>query len=468
MTRLSKINELLKAQSIAGMDEPLRRTASNVLSIFGRHFAANSDPDVAIGFVPGRLEIAGKHTDYGGGHTLVCAIERGFLFAASASTNGTMDIIEDSEEFAPLEFPFVDSIEPPSGRWANYPMTMAQRVASNFGKETALTGVNIAFASTMPVGSGMSGSSALMMMCFCAIAMVNRLHQFAAFRSNIRDGIDLAMYLACAENGQSFRGLTGGKGVGTFGGSEDHMAILNCKEGAASLYQYAPTVFKAEAAWPPEWALVVGFSGVRAEKTKEAMERYNLASRRAVLAVRAYNRIYGKKLRSLSEIEAETRGIAASVWLKKLDGSGVENEALDLQGRTRQFLLEERETTPQALKALLWRDIESFGASINASHRASRRLLGNIVPEIDFLQRSAVKLGAAGATGFGAGFGGSIFAVVHAEKAAEFAAAWSKEYAKRYPQRASDSAFFVTRPSSGIRIWDERGSSRFVDTIFSA
>jgi galactokinase len=465
MTRLGKIADLVRTQSIAGMDERLREIALKVCDIFARRFAEGSDPEVAVGVVPGRIEIAGKHTDYAGGHTLVCAIERGFLFVASVSGNGMVNIIEDSEEFAPVEFPFSKNLEPPAGRWANYPMTMAQRLARNFGEEKSLAGVNIALASTMPVGSGMSGSSALMMACFCAIAMVNRVHETAAFRSNIHDGIDLAMYLACAENGQSFRGLPGGKGVGTFGGSEDHTAILNCREGAVSLYQYAPTVYKADAAWPREWALVVGFSGVRAEKTREAMERYNLASRRASLAVQAYNRIHKKELRTLSEVEAQTRGMPVSAWLGKLDGSGVENQGLDLAGRTRQFLLEERETTPRALTALLWRDIKTFGSSVSASHRASRRFLWNIVPEIDFLQRSAVSLGAAGASGFGAGFGGSIFAVVPAEKAAQFMAAWSGEYAKRYPQHASEAAFFVTRPSSGIRIWDERGPSRFVDAI---
>jgi galactokinase len=58
-------------------------------------------------------------------------------------------------------------------------------------------------------------------------------------------------------------------------------------------------------------------------------------------------------------------------------------------------------------------------------------LLWNIAPEVDFLQKAALKLGAAGSSGFGAGFGGSIFAVTRAEKAATFASAWRQEYARR-------------------------------------
>lgn len=348
-------------------------------------------------------------------------------------------------------------------------MTMAQRVARNFGTEAALSGVDIAFASDIPVGSGMSGSSALMMMCFCAIAMTNDLGARKTFQDNFHngiDGIDLAMYLACAENGQSFRGLQGGKGVGTFGGSEDHTAILNCRAGALSLFQYAPTVLKAETAWPSEWTLVLAFSGVRAEKTKEAMEKYNLASRRAALAVDAFNHLYGKKLRNLGEVEAETRKDGAGSWLEKLGGATQGDKGLDLPGRIRQFLLEERDTTPQAIHGLLWRDLSLFGGAVSASHEASGRLLWNIVPEVDFLQKSALALGAAGASGFGAGFGGSVFAVIGAGEAARFTAAWRREYDSRYPERRREAAFFVTSPGSGIRIWDERGPSRFVDTIF--
>src|SRR5262249_3991142 len=34
-------------------------------------------------FVPGRIEVLGKHTDYAGGRSLLCAVERGFCLAVS-------------------------------------------------------------------------------------------------------------------------------------------------------------------------------------------------------------------------------------------------------------------------------------------------------------------------------------------------------------------------------------------------
>jgi hypothetical protein len=38
---------------------------------------------------------------------------------------------------------------------------------------------------------------------------------------------------------------TGDKGVGTFGGSEDHTAIMSCTSGNLHLYSYCPTVAEA-------------------------------------------------------------------------------------------------------------------------------------------------------------------------------------------------------------------------------
>ena len=324
MLRLSRLLDLLKEGSVLNEDEQLRGLALKVCCLFSNRFVSDSDPEVTLGFVPSRIEVAGKHR-LAGGHTLVCAIHKGFLFIAGANSKHIIRMVEDAAEFPPLEFPLTDAIEPSAGSWANYPMTMAQRVAANFGAEAVLSGVDVAFSSDMAVGSGMSGSSALMMMCFSAITVINRLHERRKFRENIHDGIDLAMYLACAENGQTFRNLAGGKGVGTFGGSEDHTAILNCSAGALSLYQYAPTVFKADAAWPSEWGLVIAFSGVRAEKTREAMEKYNLASRRASLSVSAYN-ARGKKMRNLGEIEAETRDHTTASLIRDLREASRGNE----------------------------------------------------------------------------------------------------------------------------------------------
>ena len=441
-----------------------RSQCRGLLAFFQSRFPGPVRREVAFGFVPGRIEVFGRHTDYAGGRSIVCAIDRGFLFAASPNKRGTVRMAEDSQEFEPVEFAFGPSITPRRGHWANYPMTMARRLARNFGRAAALRGADIAFSSTLPVGSGMSGSSALMMMTFAALASLDRLREAAPFRENLRGPVDLAVYLACAENGQSFRGLRGGRGVGTFGGSEDHAAILTARPGLVSLFGFCPASLVEEIPWPQGWKMVVAFSGVRAEKTREARDKYNLASRRARDAVGAFNEAFGTRFSTLREVVDRAAGMRGGAWIDGLDSA--RHGAPGLGDRVRQFMAEDRRHIPEALRALREMDLESFGKLLSASHRESKRWLWNIVPEIDFLQHLALRLGAAGASGFGAGFGGSIFAVVPAGGARTFLAAWQAGYARRSPALESESAFFVTSPGPGIEVWDRDGPRRLVDLLF--
>jgi len=417
--------------------------------------------------VPGRIEVFGRHTDYAGGRTIVCAINRGFLFAAAPRADRRIRMREDSAEFAPAEFELDPNLTPVVGQWANYPMTMARRLERNFPRQ--LRGVDIAFSSTMPVGSGMSGSSALMMMVYTAIAASNRLEAIPEFRRSIRSPVDLSVYLACAENGQSFRDLAGDRGVGTFGGSEDHAAILNARTGHLSLFSFSPPQLLAEVPWPGDWRMVVAFSGVRAEKTREALEKYNMASRRAKDAVGVFNRLSGRSHPTLREVVDHEPKPSGEGWLRELDraAAAAGGMAPALADRVRQFILEDRTHVPGAIEALNARDIGRFGKLLSDSHRASKRDLWNIVPEVDFLMESACELGAAGASGFGAGFGGSIFAVTTADRAEALVECWRGRYQVRFPDRAKEADFFIAQPSPGIQVWTESGPVRYVDTVFS-
>jgi galactokinase len=446
---------------------PHRKAGQELLGKLASRFRPSSRQPVTLGFVPGRLEVLGRHTDYAGGHSLVCAIERGFLFAAARNDRGTVRMAGVLSEFEPIEFPAAASLVPSPGSWATYPVTMTQRLAANLGTRGKLAGVDVVFSSTLPVGSGMSGSSALMMMTFLALAEANGLAASRRFRAEIADGEDLAMYLACCENGQSFRGLAGNRGVGTFGGSEDHTAILNGRAGMLSLYQYAPTVHKADLSWPAEHLFVVCFSGVRAEKTKAALDRYNLASRRALDATTACNAAWGtenENLRGVLDHAEGHHGRRAMIVIERaLAGTPRE---LRLADRVRDFALEDRRYLPEAERALCRRDLRRFGRMIDLSHAASRRYLGNIVPQVDFLQRIAGRLGAHGASGFGAGFGGAMFAVVAESRAAEFTARWEQEYRVAYPRESAEARFFPVAPADGMRFWDGTWSGRWVDRAF--
>jgi galactokinase len=130
-------------------------------------------------------------------------------------------------------------------------------------------------------------------------------------------------------------------------------------------------------------------------------------------------------------------------------------------------MLEDRRYLPEAERALCRRDLHRFGRMIGLSHAASRRHLRNIVPQVDFLQRSAIGLGALGSSGFGAGFGGAVLAVVPAVHAGEFAQRWRRFYADSYPVESAEARFFTAVPSDGIRFWNGERSGRWVDRAFA-
>jgi len=174
-------------------------------------------------FVPGRIEFLGKHTDYAGGRSLVCATEQGMSVAYAPRTDRVLRIV-DLRDGDQVTFEILPDLSLTIGHWSNYPMTVARRVARNFGID--LRGADIVISSDLPPAAGMSSSSALMIAIFLALSDVNRLNACETYRANINAKEDLAGYLGTIENGQTFGTLSGDAGVGTCGGSQDHVAIL--------------------------------------------------------------------------------------------------------------------------------------------------------------------------------------------------------------------------------------------------
>src|SRR5215217_4281352 len=149
----SDISDYL-AQNGLSADEALRMRIffDDVLRAFG------GTPQHAL-WVPGRLEVFGKHTDYGGGHSLVAPVPRGFAVVARPRADGIVSIHDASrrEHFVADSQGAGEADEALKG-WRRYTLTTVRRMARNFAG--APLGVDIAFASDLPPASGMSSSSA--------------------------------------------------------------------------------------------------------------------------------------------------------------------------------------------------------------------------------------------------------------------------------------------------------------------
>jgi len=403
----------------------------------------DSSSDLSAFFVPGRIEVLGKHTDYVGGSSLLAAAEQGFVIACVPRDDSIVRVT-DACRGETIEFPFDSEIVPTVGEWSNYPMTVARRMARNFPE--ANRGAEIAFGSDLPPASGMSSSSAMIVAFFLALAEANRIWELPQFKANVTSPVELASYLATNENGQNFGPLEGDRGVGTAGGSEDHTAILCCRPGMLSRYAYCPARHVCDVELPEAYTFVIASSGVVAEKTGAAMEAYNRASRLAGIAAEVWREATGRDdphlAAAIASCSGDTSEVRRVLGAASLGGRDVKHA--ELLVRFDHFCRENEEIQPVAVAALQSSDMAAFGRAVEESQKAAEDLLGNQIAETEFLAVEARQLGAAAASAFGAGFGGSIWALVEQTRADDFIAGWQDVYARKFPEHDESSQFFRT------------------------
>ncbi len=383
--------------------------------------------------VPGRLEVLGKHTDYAGGDTLVCAIDRAITVAATPIDAAEPVIVAGSDS-AVEQVELRPGVVPDfgAGHWGRYLHSVVERLSANFGP---LRPAQLRFSSDIPLASGMSSSSALVVAGALALADLNGFSDTPAWRQANPDRLQLAGYLACVENGKSWGDLSGSLGVGTLGGSEDHTAMLCGQADSLSQYRFDPLELMQTVAFPADWTFVVAVSGVRAEKTAAALALYNRASLAITEVLRRWNQATGRADAS----------VAAAVRQDAEQLADVVADEAPLARRLAHFVLESTELVPAGAAAVAAADLARFGEIADRSQAAADVLLGNQVPETIALARLARRLGAGAASSFGAGFGGSVWAVVPTADAEAFAADWLAAYRVEYPLLV-DASTLVTRP----------------------
>lgn len=390
-------------------------------------------------FVPGRLEVLGKHTDYVGGRSLLAAVDLG---VTAEVTDGGSGIIATSTA-VPGELRLAPGVDPglPRGHWGNYVQAVLDRLQLNFG---SLRPARLTVDSDLPLASGMSSSSALVVAVSLALIDHNGFRERAEWQANIRNDIDLAGYMATMENGLTFGTLEGLRGVGTFGGSEDHTAMLCCHPGQLTEFSFCPIVEGASVPLPEGWVFVVAVSGVLAEKTGAALEHYNSLSTNARRLVDMWNDATGEEHPTLADALAANDD--ALLGLR-----AVAARDATLARRLEAFVTESEIVIPTAIAALQAGDLDAFGRAADLSHRNADEVLGNQIAETNELQLLAKRLGAVGSAGFGAGFGGSVWALVPEAGADDFATSWLAAYLERYPELAGTASTLVTRPGAPAR-----------------
>jgi galactokinase len=427
--------------------------------------AQTKQPPEYASWVPGRLEVFGKHTDYAGGRTIVAAVPRGFAFVARHREDDVVRIRDARSG---------DSVTTECGTsgiaftgWRHYAEVAVARLARNFpqaapGRATSRArGADIAFASDLPRASGMSSSSALLVGVATVLARLWALSDRTEWIRNIRGCLDLAGYFGCMENGLTFGTLTGDAGVGTHGGSEDHAAMVCGQPQRLSGYAFIPMRDLGDVAVPHSWRFVIASSGVTAEKTGNAQEAYNRLAAGARVLLDLWNQqeercaLDSARARASLAAAVASAPTASARLFDLARHSAVRGWTPSALADRLEHFLREDARVPDALEAFRNADAARLGVLADASQQDAEGLLGNQIPETATLARLARDLGALAACGFGAGFGGSVWALVDSDAAADFAPQWLAAYRAAHPH-AVESVAFVATPGPALTELDVR------------
>jgi galactokinase len=340
---------------------------------------------------PGRINIIGEHVDYAGGKVMPAAID--FACWVAARPNG-LDILRVSSDLGQSDLPLDHFIK--QGDWRDYVagVAFALRDAGH-----AVQGYDLAIASDVPMGAGVSSSAALEV----AIGL--------ALSGGDVTGKDLALIAQAAEN--NYVGMACGimDQFASACGVAGHALTLDC---ASLAYQAIPL--------PATARFLIIDSGVKHQHTSGGY-----ASRRA-------------------DCEAAARTLGLALLAEATDLSALDLLIGNPLKRAR-HVLTEIERTQRAEIALVQGDLIELGRLLNASHTSLSSDMEVSTPEVDRLTALAqATAGVYGARMMGGGFGGSVIALVEPDLAATALEAILETYSAYLGQRPGA---FVVRASAG-------------------
>ena len=225
---------------------------------------------------PGRINLMGRHVDHRGGFVNVMAINREALVAASPRSDDVVRLRHlNVTQFPNREFRIFDLLGEESwsgwmdflqsgtvqrvlkaapGDWSHYVRAPLLRLQYE-RDHLRLKGMDCMVSGNIPMGAGLSSSSALVVAFAEAAVVLNGL------TVAMRDFIDL-----CGE-GEWF--------VGSRGGSADHAAIRTGQLGQVSAIGFFPFRLAREVPFPAGLRMVIAHSGARAVKSAGAKGVFN-------------------------------------------------------------------------------------------------------------------------------------------------------------------------------------------------
>jgi galactokinase len=360
-------------------------TGPSFRDLFGR------DPEVAVQ-APGRVNLIGEHTDYNDGFVLPTTIPQHTRVELARTDTDVVRVWSANKPDAPLAYQLGSETRRQS--WLDYPQGVTATLAEA-GAE--LVGFDVRIESTIPLGSGLSSSAALL------VALIRAVRD--AFGFTISDTA-VARFAHRAETTL----------VGAPVGIMDQMVCSLGRPGAALLLD-TRSLEVEHVPLPATLDLVVIDSGVH-----HAHAGGEYRTRRAECEEAAS--LLGVK--SLRDVHPSADSLARIDTLRP-----------PLSRRARHVVTEN--VRVKALVAALGaQNFERVGALLQAGHASLRDDFEVSTPEVDALVAlTAAERGVLGARMTGGGFGGSIIALAEAGSGHQAAAAAAARYAERIGRQAT-------------------------------
>jgi galactokinase len=346
------------------------------------HESFGGDPD-GVWSAPGRVNLIGEHTDYNGGLALPIALPHRTHAAVRVRPDAVLRVVSDGMPGGPVTVPLADVGPGSPVGWAAYVAGVfwALREAGY-----AVPGADVAVASAVPVGAGLSSSAALECSVGAALSDLAGLGLLADVAGRRR----LAAACQRAENDVAGAPTGGMDQVASVLGTAGHALLLDCRDGSTRAVPFdlsanglALLVVDTRA----PHALVDGQYAARRHTCQEAAAALGVST--------------------LRELEIGELAQALSRLPDPVTRRRVRHVVTEID-RVSRFAA--------AVEAADWR---TAGALMVASHESLRDDYEVSCRELDLVVDSALAAGALGARMTGGGFGGCAIALIEASAAGE-------------------------------------------------
>jgi len=328
---------------------------------------------------PGRVNLIGEHTDYNDGFVLPFAIQQRTHVALGTRADGRIRVVSTFDADAvEVGLADLDALFPANRddvpEWAAYPLGVAWALLRATGVDPArVTGVDLAIASDVPIGAGLSSSAAI------EGAVATALNDTWGLGL---DRVTLAQVGRTAEN----------EAVGAPTGIMDQMASMLGRADAAifldcrSLDASVVDLGFADAGLQ----LVVIDTGVKHSHATGG---------------------YGER-RAACERGAAIMGVPALRDVSVDDLPRAAELMDDVTFRRVRHIVTENQRVLDTVETLREQGPRAIGDLLLASHASMRDDFEISVPELDTAVEAAMAAGAIGARMTGGGFGGAAIALV--------------------------------------------------------